>query len=71
MDADDETASPWLVAEKRFIAGRLEAGGSVVGVCLGAQILAEVLGGRVKRNPEREIGWYEVRLTEAGAPSRC
>jgi GMP synthase-like glutamine amidotransferase len=66
MDADDEVASPWLSAEKRFIAAALARGASVVGVCLGSQILAEVLGGRVKRNPAREIGWREVRLTDAG-----
>jgi len=66
MDADDEVASPWLAAEKRFIAVALAGGGNVVGVCLGSQILAEALGGRVKRNLQREIGWYEVRLTVAG-----
>ncbi len=65
MDADDAVASPWLVAEKRFIASALDAGVAVLGVCLGSQILAEALGGRVKRNPVREIGWYEVRLTES------
>jgi GMP synthase-like glutamine amidotransferase len=66
MDADDEFASPWLAAEKGFVAAALEEGASVVGVCLGSQILAEVVGGRVKRNSQREIGWYEVRLTETG-----
>ncbi len=66
MDADDEVASPWLAAEKRFVRDVLDARGSVVGVCLGAQILAEVLGGVVKRGAHREIGWYELRLTDAG-----
>ncbi len=67
MDADDEDASPWLVAEKRFIAETVAAGRLVLGVCLGAQILAEVLGGRIMRADEREIGWYPVALSEAGA----
>ena len=66
MDADDEVASPWLPAEKRFIAKVLADGAAVVGVCLGAQILADVLGGYVRRNSQREIGWYEVQLTDAG-----
>ncbi len=66
MDADDHDASPWLVAEKEFVGRVLEAGGRVLGVCLGAQILAEVAGGRVKRNPVREIGWFPVRATPVG-----
>lgn len=67
MDADDEIASPWLVIEKHFIAETIAIGKLVLGVCLGAQILAEVLGGRVKRASEHEIGWYPVELTDAGA----
>jgi GMP synthase-like glutamine amidotransferase len=67
MDADDEDTSPWLVAEKHFIASAIASGRLVLGVCLGSQIIAEVIGGRVKRAPEREIGWYSVRLTEDGA----
>ncbi len=66
MDADDHDASPWLAAEKAFVRDVLGAGGRVLGVCLGAQVLAEVAGGRVKRNPVREIGWFPVRATEAG-----
>jgi GMP synthase-like glutamine amidotransferase len=66
MDADDETKSPWLHAEKHYIAECVAAGHAVLGVCLGAQIIAEVLGGTVKRNPEREIGWYTVEKTEEG-----
>jgi GMP synthase-like glutamine amidotransferase len=67
MDADDEIASPWLTAEKRFIAEAIAEGRLVLGICLGAQILAEVLGGRVKRAEQPEIGWYSVRLTGEGA----
>jgi GMP synthase-like glutamine amidotransferase len=60
MDADDEVASPWLHAEKRLIADCIAMGSPVLGICLGAQIIAEVLGGKVKRNPVKEIGWYPV-----------
>ena len=38
----------------------------VLGICLGAQLLAKALGGAVTRNPVREIGWYDVELTEEG-----
>jgi GMP synthase (glutamine-hydrolysing) len=40
---------------------------SVLGICLGAQLLAKALGGSVRRNKTREIGWYDVDLTEDGA----
>jgi GMP synthase (glutamine-hydrolysing) len=38
----------------------------VLGICLGAQLLARALGGSVSRNEVREIGWYDVQMTEAG-----
>jgi len=66
MDADDEVASPWLRAEKHFIAAAIAAGHPVLGVCLGAQILAEVLGGTVLRMEYPEIGWYPVQRTPEG-----
>jgi len=67
MAADDPDSSPWLLAEKRYLSRTIAQGRSVLGVCLGAQIVAEVAGGRVRRNAEREIGWFPVALSEAGA----
>jgi GMP synthase-like glutamine amidotransferase/ribosomal protein S18 acetylase RimI-like enzyme len=67
MDADDEVASPWLTAEKRYVAAAIADGKLVVGVCLGSQILAEISGGVVTRNSQREIGWYPIHHTEATA----
>ncbi len=66
MNADEEARYPWLAAEKRRIAEAVEAGRTVLGVCLGAQLLASVLGGRVYRAARREIGWFPVRLTGEG-----
>jgi len=60
MAADDEIASPWLLVEKHYIADCIAAGKPMLGICLGAQIIAEVLGGAVRRNPDREIGWFPV-----------
>ena len=60
MSVDDEGAHPFWTQEKRLIALGLEARIPVLGVCLGAQLLASVLGGRVARARAREIGWHEV-----------
>jgi GMP synthase (glutamine-hydrolysing) len=69
MGVYEEDAHPWLRAEKAFIASVLEHGRPALGVCLGAQLLAEVLGGEVRPNGEREIGWFPVSLTEHAAAS--
>jgi len=67
MNADDEDTSPWLVPEKHFVADAIAAGKLVLGVCLGAQIVAEVLGGRIERAEDREIGWYPVAISREAA----
>lgn len=61
---------PWLTQEKALIRAALAAGKRVLGICLGAQLLADVLGGQVARNPEAEIGWFEVSLTREGRASK-
>lgn len=53
---------PWLIAEKQFIGEMINLGKPVLGMCLGAQLVADVMGGKVYQNPEIEIGWYPVRL---------
>lgn len=58
---------PWLVAEKAAIAAAVERGARVLGVCLGAQLIADVLGGKVIQNTEREIGWWPVQAVDASA----
>jgi GMP synthase-like glutamine amidotransferase len=69
MSANNESAHPWLVAEKKLI-GRAIAGQKVVlGICLGAQLIANVLGATVYKNRCAEIGWFPVRLTRAAAGS--
>lgn len=66
MGADDEHRYPWMSDEKRFIGECIESGKKVLGICLGAQLIARVLGAPVSRNPEREIGWFPVQSTDAG-----
>jgi GMP synthase (glutamine-hydrolysing) len=70
MNIYEEDRFPWLAAEKRFLKSAIESGRVVLGVCLGAQLIADVLGGPVGRNAHKEIGWFPVRKTEAAARSR-
>lgn len=69
MGAYDLGAHPWLVSERAFIASAIDAGALVLGVCLGAQLLADAVGCSVRPGPEPEIGWFPVRLTDAGRAS--
>lgn len=66
MNIYEYHAYPWLAPEKAFIARTARAGRAVLGICLGAQLLADVLGGPVTRAPQREIGWWPVEITSAG-----
>lgn len=68
MAADDHAGNPWLLAEKGYLSGAITAGCCVLGVCLGAQILAEAIGGAVRRNHHPEIGFYPVFRTQVSAP---
>ncbi|MEO6994674.1 MAG: type 1 glutamine amidotransferase [Lacunisphaera sp.] len=60
MSVNDETTLPWLCAEKAFIAAAIARGTTILGVCLGAQLIASALGASIVRNREREIGWFSV-----------
>ncbi|MFT3951561.1 MAG: type 1 glutamine amidotransferase [Oscillospiraceae bacterium] len=64
MNVYEEEKYPWLAAEKTLIRAAGERGKTVLGLCLGAQLIAAAYGGAVTRNPEPEIGWHTVRLTE-------
>lgn len=62
MGVHDEMAYPWMVAEKKAIEQALAAEKVVLGVCLGAQLIAHVLGAEVTPNPHKEIGWFPISL---------
>jgi len=54
---------PWLKPEREMIEAALATGKRVVGICLGAQLIADALGARVIQNPEFELGWLPVAFT--------
>jgi len=65
----EEAQNPWLPKEKEFVAQAIDSGKIIFGVCFGAQLLAEALGGQVFSNDREEIGWYDVMLTAEGRQS--
>ncbi len=60
MGIYDEEQYLWLDAEKQFIKEVIDAGKRVLGICLGAQIIADVLGAKVYKGEHREIGWFDI-----------
>ena len=64
MSVDDAAAHPHLETEAELLLEAIERRMPVLGICLGAQLIARTLGAWVGRNPEKEIGWYDVKPTE-------
>ena len=65
MSVDDEKEFHWLSKEKVFIKNAIEKGKTVIGICLGAQLVAQILGAKVYPNKQKEIGWFPIRLIES------
>lgn len=62
MNVDDTTEHPFLSTEKGFLKEALAAKKTCLGLCLGGQMLAQVLGGKVKKHDHWEVGWHGVHL---------
>jgi GMP synthase (glutamine-hydrolysing) len=60
MGVQDETAYPWLTEEKAFIKQIIDQNKPVLGICLGAQLIADVLDSKVWKNDRREIGFFPI-----------
>ena len=65
MSVNDEIEHPWLREEKSFVRAAVGRGTAVLGVCLGAQLIASALGSRVYPNGVKEIGWFPVEAVPA------
>ena len=60
MSVNDEKRYPWLVPEKQFIRQMVMSGKPVLGICLGAQLIASAMGAKVYPNSVKEIGWFSI-----------
>jgi GMP synthase (glutamine-hydrolysing) len=67
MHPDQDAEHAWLAGETRFLERTLEAGVPLLGVCLGAQLVARATGAPVGPARQAEVGWHEVELNDAGA----
>jgi GMP synthase-like glutamine amidotransferase len=65
----DEQGNTWLREEKAFLSEVLAKGKIILGICFGAQLLAEALGGQIFPHRHKEIGWYEVSVNRKGQVS--
>jgi GMP synthase-like glutamine amidotransferase len=70
MGAYEENIYPWLTLEKEIIAQAIKRGIKVLGICLGAQLIASALGAKVYPADQKEIGWFPLRLTKQGIASK-
>lgn len=70
MSIFDEDRYPWLKEEKKFIINAIEKRKTILGICLGAQLLADAMGAKVYKTQYPEIGWHPVSLTEEAKNSR-
>jgi GMP synthase-like glutamine amidotransferase len=70
MNVYEHAAYPWLIDEKAFIRRTIDARKPVLGICLGAQLLADQLGGGVAAAAHAEIGWHPVWQTTGVRRSR-
>ena len=67
MNVYEEDRYPFLKHEDLFIKEAIQRGKSILGICLGAQLMAKALGAKVFKAPVKEVGWYDVSLTRIGS----
>lgn len=68
MGVEEIQQYPWLAAEREFIRQSIDAHKYMLGICLGAQLIARACGAKVTRNIHREIGWFDVTIENQYLP---
>jgi GMP synthase (glutamine-hydrolysing) len=66
MSVNDEDVYSFLIGEKQFVHNWLTEGNPTLGICLGAQLIADCLSARVYKGEKEELGWYELMVTKEG-----
>lgn len=64
MSVNDTEEYTWLTPEKNFIKKAIEQNKTILGICLGAQLIANALEANVYKNDEKEIGWFPIQISE-------
>lgn len=67
MNVYEEEKYPFLIEETRFLSEAVNMGKPVLGICLGAQMIAKACGARVTKSPAKEVGWGTITLTDDGS----
>lgn len=70
MSVNEDDIYPYIKKEEGLVRDFISKDRKILGVCLGAQIMAKALGSKVYVGPEKEIGWYDIELTEEGMRDR-
>ena len=66
MSVNEADIYPYITKEEELVKDFIKKGKKILGICLGAQIMAKALGAKVYVGPEKEIGWYDIELQENG-----
>jgi GMP synthase-like glutamine amidotransferase len=68
MGVEEVQQYPWLLEERQFIQQSIENDKYILGICLGAQLIARACGAKVIKNQYREIGWFDITINEQYMP---
>ncbi|WAL59900.1 type 1 glutamine amidotransferase [Thermocoleostomius sinensis] len=69
MNIYEDDKYPWLTEEKRFIEQAIKQNKTVIGICLGSQLIANVLGAKIYQAQHKEIGWFPIQMTDMAKDS--